>query len=258
MDALASAVQVESPIELSQSPVFEREYPSVYDVLGHSKLDHEAQRELVCKWSVADAQTISGYEVYAADSTGNPHPEAECLPARILLKTDKNTPALAGQEYVAIVRMLHEKRSWVAPLDMQRVSSDSTASAVTAQQVLQVHQHSPQTLKVITADSRYANKIFLAVFVSILTLCVLVRLRSNMALYGPPPKPNPHKPGRHRKHGDKFKLKSALRRTHSDRDETIQILWHPALQASTLVILVRPAYRPLGRYLPYVSLALHH
>jgi hypothetical protein len=224
IDALASAVQVESPIELSQSPAFAREYPSVYDVMGKSKLDHNKLSELVCKWPVEHAQTISGYEVYAADSTGNPRPEAECLPERILLKSDKDTPAVPGQEYAAIVRVLHEKRSWVAPLAIQRVSSESTASAVAAQQVLQVHQHSPHIPKVITADSRYANRVFLAIFVSVLTLCVLVRLRSNMVLYGPPPKPNPHKPGRHGKHGDKFKLKSALRRTHSDQDETIQIL----------------------------------
>ena len=182
IDALASAVQVASPIELSQSPAFERKYASVYDVLGYSKLDHAGLQELVCKWPVEHVQTIWSYEVYAADSTGNPRPEAECLPERILLKSDKDTPAVAGQEYAAIVRVLHEKRSWVAPLNMQRVSSESTASALGAQQVLQVHQHSPQTPKVITADSRYANRVFLAVFVSVLTLCVLVRLRSVKAM----------------------------------------------------------------------------
>ena len=234
IDALASAMQVESPIALSESPAFERKYASVYDVLGESKLDHEALRGLVCKWSVEDAQTISGYEVYAADGTGNPRPEADCLPERILLKSDSATPAVPGQEYACIVRVLHEKRSWVAPLAMQRVSSESTASAVAAQQVVQVHQYSPQTPKVITADSRYANRVFLAVFVGILTLCVLVRLRSNMVLYGAPPKPKPHhksgsprghrSPGRPRKHGAKFKLKSALSRTCSDRDETITML----------------------------------
>lgn len=165
IDALASAAHVESPIALSQSPAFERKYSSVYDVLGKSKLDHDALQELVCKWPVENAQTISGYEVYAADSTGNPRPEADCLPERILLKSDPATPAVPGQEYASIVRVLHEKRSWVAPLDMQRVSSESAASAVAAQHVLQVHQHTLQTPKVIAADSRYTNRVFLAVFV---------------------------------------------------------------------------------------------
>ncbi len=98
IDALASAARVESPIELSTSRAFERKYSSVYDVLSQSKLDHDARQELVCRWPVADAQTLSGYEVYAADSTANPRPEAECLPERILLKSDPNTPAVPGQE----------------------------------------------------------------------------------------------------------------------------------------------------------------
>jgi len=201
IDALAAAVKVESPVGLSESLAFERKYPSVYDALGESQVDHEQLQERMCGWSVDQAQPLAGYEVYAADSTGNPRPEAECLPERILLKSDKDTPAVPGQEYACVVRVLHEQRSWVAPLALQRVPSESTASALAAQQVRAIHQYTPQTLKVITADSRYANRVFLAVFVGLLTLCVLVRLRSNMALYGPPPKPKPHARGRHRKHG---------------------------------------------------------
>ena len=64
IDALASAAHVESPVELSKSPAFERQYPSVYDVLGESKLDSDALRELVYHWPVEHAQSLSGYEVY--------------------------------------------------------------------------------------------------------------------------------------------------------------------------------------------------
>ena len=45
-----------------------------------------------------------------------------------------------------------------------------------------------------------------------------------MALYGSAPKRKPHQRGRPRKHGAKFKLKSAQARTRSDRDETVQVL----------------------------------
>ena len=116
---------------------------------------------------------------------------------------------MPGQEYACIARVLRDKSSWVAPVDLQRVSSESTASAIAAQQVTCLHALSPQIPKVITADSRYANRVFLAVFVGVLTLCVLVRLRNNMALYGPPPKTKPHQLGRPPEHGAKFKLKSA-------------------------------------------------
>ena len=224
IDALAAAVNVESPIALSESPAFKRKYASVYDVLDESALDKEKLDKLLNEQTVAGEETIAGYKIYASDSTGNPRPEADCLPDRILLKSDKDTPAVPGQEYAGIVRVLRGKSSWVAPVDLQRVPSDSTASAMAAQQVKCLHELSPTTPKVITADSRYANRVFLAVFVGLLTLCVLVRLRNNMALYGPPPKPKPHRLGRHRQHGAKFSLKSARWRTHVDREETVHLL----------------------------------
>ena len=224
IDALASAVKVESPIELSESPAFERKYASVYDALSESVLDPDKQRAVLCGWKVEGAQTIAGYEVYASDSSGNPRPEADCLPDRILLKSDSDTPAVPGQEYAGIVRVLHDKSSWVAPLELERVPSNSTASVVAAQQVCSIHKLSRGTAKVITADSRYANRVFLAVFVGILMLCVLVRLRNNMVLYGPAPKRKAHQRGRPRQHGAKFKLKSARWRTCADREETVHLL----------------------------------
>ena len=125
IDALAAAVKVESPIELSESPAFKRKYASVYDVLDENALDHEKLNKLLHEWKVDDAQTIAGYQVYASDSTGNPRPEAECLPDRILLKSDKDTPAVPGQEYAGLVRVLRDKSSWVAPVDLQRVAQES-------------------------------------------------------------------------------------------------------------------------------------
>lgn len=224
VDALASAVKVESPVELSQSPMFERKFASVYDALTQSRLDHEGQHALFCSWQVDGAQTIAGYQVHACDSTNNPRPEAECLPDRVWLKSDSATPAVPGQAYAGIVQVLHERTSWVKPVALQRVPSHSTASALAAQQVFKLHQRSPQTPKVITADSRYANRVFLAVFVGIVMLCALVRLRNNRVLYAPPPKRTTRQRGRPPKHGAKFSLKSARTRTRCDRAQTVQLL----------------------------------
>ena len=49
IDALASAVKVESPVELSQSPAFERKFASVYDALTEGELDHEARHVRWCR-----------------------------------------------------------------------------------------------------------------------------------------------------------------------------------------------------------------
>ena len=195
--------------------MFERKFASVYDALTQSRLDHERQHALFCSWQVDGAQTIAGYQVHACDSTNNPRPEAECLPDRVWLKSDSATPAVPGQAYAGIVQVLHERTSWVKPVALQRVPSHSTASALAAQQVFKLHQRSPQTPKVITADSRYANRVFLAVFVGIVMLCALVRLRNNRVLYAPPPKRTTRQRGRPPKHGAKFSLKSA--HTHALR-----------------------------------------
>ena len=64
---------------------------------------------------------------------------------------------------------------------------------------------------------------FLAVFVGILALCALVRLRNNMVLFAQPPKRKPGQRGRTRKHGAKFSLKSARKRTRCDSEDTVQL-----------------------------------
>jgi len=172
IDALASTTKVDSTIALSESLVFKRKFPSVYDALDEGQLDKGRLAQVLSGWLVEGAQTIAGYEIYSCDSTANPRPDgpapktgraaseghlADCLPERVLLKSDSKTPAVPGQEYAGIVRVLREKSSWVAPFDLQRVPSDSTANAIAAQQVKCLHDLSPQKPKVITADSRYAK-----------------------------------------------------------------------------------------------------
>lgn len=62
---------------------------------------------------------------------------------------------------------------------------------------------------VVVGDSGYAKRVFLAIFVSLPNLHVLVRLACNRVLYGPPPVVRGQRPrGRPKVHGDKFRLKS--------------------------------------------------
>src|SRR3972149_4024269 len=68
-------------------------------------------------------------------------------------------------------------------------------------------------LAVVVADSGYANAVFLAAFVGLTGVCVLVRLANNRVLYGPPPpvERDPltgkrRKRGRPTVHGAKFRL----------------------------------------------------
>ena len=69
IDALTSTPGVESPVELSESPLFRRRFSSVYDVLKWGRIQYDRIRQLLNEVQPEDAETIAGYEVYAMDFT---------------------------------------------------------------------------------------------------------------------------------------------------------------------------------------------
>jgi hypothetical protein len=74
---------------------------------------------------------------------------------------------------------------------------------------------------VVVVDSLYANRFFLAVFLTVQTVVALVRLRRNLTLYEKPePKPAGSR-GAPRKHGPAFKMKQPHR--DPDRTETFPL-----------------------------------
>ena len=219
LDALTQATEVESPVTLSESPAFERDYPSIYDVLGAADLDRAALCQTLYASQPEICKTLAGYEVYATDTTPEERPEAKTLPDRVPLKSQRDAPAVPGHKYSWLVRLVLPGRSWCAPQDVERIPSDTTSNLVATEQVRRLDQQSPQP-KVVVADSGYANGVFLAVFLLVKTVVALVRLRNNQVVYQAP---GPYKgKGRRPVHGPKFKLSAPHHR--ADREETTQLL----------------------------------
>ncbi len=79
VDALTSAPVVESPVGLSESPLFRREFSSIYDFLKSGQILYYILHKVLFRNQPADAETIAGYEVHAVDCTKDPVPEAETL-----------------------------------------------------------------------------------------------------------------------------------------------------------------------------------
>jgi hypothetical protein len=103
------------------------------------------------------------------------------------------------------VRLVQSGTSWVAPEDIERISTATTDTKVASQQVkdLAVRNQRP---KVITADSRYRDKHFLGTFAILENTYALVRLQNNQVLSQEPvPKPKGSR-GAPRKHGADFQL----------------------------------------------------
>jgi hypothetical protein len=220
VDALTVAGHVSSPVALSEETSFRRKFSSVYDGLENGEMNMDDLLALLPHCVPADSETIAGYKVYATDATANEHEQAETLPDRGVLKSNQKEPMRYGHKYSWLVRLLNFGTSWAAPVDVERIATPSTDTQVAATQVIGLHQCDPEP-KVVVADSRYADHLFLGVFRWLQGVYALVRLASNRVLYeNPQPKP-PGKKGRPPKHGKPFHLNKAHRA--ADRTETFTL-----------------------------------
>ena len=216
IDALLLTLDPRSPVELSASPAFRRRFSMVYDALRHGQVDEVAARQLLAAAEPADALTVGGYAVYAADSTPQPRPDAPTVPDRGKVYLTTHDGPVAGHKYSWLGRVIAQGQSWFAPRDVERIATQTTPAAVAAQQVRRLAATlAVGVLAAIVVDSHYATVAFLSVLVGLPQVCVLVRLAHNRVLYGVPPPPVYHPitgkrltRGRPPVHGAKFRLKA--------------------------------------------------
>ena len=180
----------------------------VYDTLSYAVIDLDALLHTLLDYQPTDSETIGGYEVYGLDATKDERPEAETLPERCSLKSQKDEPVVYGHKYW-LVRSVGWGIS-VAPQDTLRIDPELSDSQVGRQQVKELVGRNPKP-KVVVADSLYGNHIFLAIFLRIENSFALVRMRSNNVLYEQPEPRQPGKKGAPQKHGARFKLSSPTR-----------------------------------------------
>ena len=220
IDALTVAGQVSSPVALSEQKPFRRKFESVYDGLGNGEMDIGEILSLLPGCVPEDSETIAGYQVYAVDATPNEHEEAETLPDRSALKSSQSEPLRYGHKYSWVARLIHFGTSWAAPVDVERISTESTDTKLAAVQVQELDLRDPQA-KVIVADSRYQDRQFLGIFEQFQHTFALIRLRSNGVLFEEPKQKPKGSRGAPRKHGRSFKLNDVHRT--ADREETFPL-----------------------------------
>lgn len=207
MDSLSGMSQVESPVTVSESPLFRRQYSSIYDVLKHGEVNLAQVRRALYQNQPTDAETMAGYQVYAVDCTDEPHTAAETLADRTQSKKGRHAPKVIGHRYSWLCRVVSQRPSWCMPQDVERVKSSRTDSEVAAEQVKRLDEQGDQP-KVVTADALYGNGVFLEAVLQATTVDALVRVRRNGTLYAEPPERQPHQRGRPRKHGAPLHLKA--------------------------------------------------
>jgi hypothetical protein len=217
IDALTVAGHVGSPVTLSEQTLFRRTFSMIYDTLRHAVIDFDQLWHTLLDLQPADCETMAGYEVYGLDATKDERPDAETLPERSALKSQKDEPLTYGHKYSWLVRLVKWGTSWAAPQDTLRIDPELSDSQVGSLQVRDLAERNANA-KVVVEDSLYGNHVFLAVFQWIRNTFALVRLRSTNVLYEQPHPRPPGKKGAPQKHGAKFKLSNPSR--PADREES--------------------------------------
>ena len=242
VDALAANTTARSPVELSLSPLFTREYSALYkgikdyravaqtiflEAKKSETVQLEAQIEAIAE--LIPTPKPRKFYLLAADVTPIPRPEAQTLEDRTIIyqpNTIKgNKPINIGHSYSVLTALPPREETgqipWAIPLMVNRVKSSETGKEVGSRQLKQILTQSnlpwSNHWSVVVVDSDYSAKTFLTEQSQHSNLLVVTRVRSNRVFYqSPDPQITPSS-GHPRWYGDKFDLK----------DETT---WHEPME----------------------------
>ena len=200
-DAILLTRNVYSLADLSLSPIFRRKWPSIYEALQDSRPQRQKLMQLYIKQIPAE-----GRPLLAGDHTNWSRPDAVTLQERTYEHSGTsitgNKPITIGQGYSTIAWIPEKSGSWALPLRHERITSAESPIGKAVWQLKQVCKH--LAVRPISVwDSEYGCAPFLLKTASI-PADILVRLRSNLCLWGEPGAYSGK--GCPRKHGDKFKL----------------------------------------------------
>ena len=201
MDAVLVTRSVYSFVELSVSPVFRRQWSSIYEALEDSNPPREELMRLYIKQLPPLEQIIKAW-----DHTAWPRLEARTLRERTYEHQAQPLsgakPVTIGHGYSTIAWIPETQGSWALPLLHERITSFTNPSEKAASQLKQVCQNLPKR-PLSLWDAEYGCASFVNQTADI-AADKLMRSRSNRVLYGAPP---PYTGiGRPRIHGNKFKL----------------------------------------------------
>lgn len=204
MDAVLVSRSVKSFAELSLSPVFRRQWSSLYEALQDSTPPRSKLMELYLE-EIGSPERV----ILAGDHTAWSRVQAVTLRERTYEHQANpmsgSKPVTVGHGYSTIAWIPEWQGSWALPLVHERISSFESPIGKAVEQLRQVCQG--LTVRPLSLwDAEYGCAPFLQQSADI-ACDKLIRLRPNRVLYGPPP-PYSGK-GRPRVHGEKFKLNDA-------------------------------------------------
>jgi len=216
-DALLSESQAQSLPELSLSPFFERQWPSVYEALEDGRINVEQVRALWVKVLLAERAETEPIWI-AVDGSNLTRLDAATSADRTIIHLSNlplvEKPIGIGWTFSTVVLLPEQTSSWTPILDQQRISSEQTAIEVAITQLQALKPLFGNRQVILLADRWYATPEFLHACQE-LGYSVLIRLKSNRKLYRVPVRR--HKLGAPPKDGPLFQGKRP--ETHGEAEE---------------------------------------
>ena len=219
MDAVMTTRNAACLAEFSLSPLFNRQWPSVYEALQDSRPD---RKKLMMLYLQQLEQQVPATEhvLVAIDHTAWGRPEAKTLKDRT---HEYQQGVMIGQGYSTIAWIPEAQGSWALPLLHERISSWSSPIEKAASQLKLVCEQSINPVLAVL-DREYGNASWVLAQADIQADC-LMRVRKNACLWSAPPTYSGR--GRPRKHGQKMRLSDPT--TWLQADNVIEIDEHSQL-----------------------------
>lgn len=232
LDALCSMPNARSVVELTLSPHFTHQYPSIYKAIAAAGWEDIDLPKLIGEYLAPPEER--GYWLFGVDGTPQKRQFAYTLSDRGYVyypnPGGSNQPITIGHEYstVALLPELGPKmaNSWAVPLSTQRASTDDDKELVGAEQVNALLDDPDlpwyEELVVNVGDSMYSKPAYLhAVHQDNPDLVTVAKIRSNRTLYHYLEPPEEKPAHRSKFKGDVFKLPDPD--THTPPDQTLVI-----------------------------------
>jgi hypothetical protein len=200
MDALLLTRKAQSLADLSLSVAFRRQWSSVYEALQDTRPDRFELMKLYIE-QIQASETI----VLSGDHTCWSRPFAKTLQERTYEHSPSQLgghPVTVGYGYSTLAWIPEAEGSWALPLRHERITSWDSPITQAVWQLSSVSSHLPSRA-ISLWDSEYGCAPFVNQTAE-LPVDKLMRLRSNLCLWGEPPAYEGR--GRPKVHGDKFKL----------------------------------------------------
>jgi hypothetical protein len=219
MDAVMTTRNASCLAEFSLSPLFNRQWSSIYEALQDCRPDRKKLMELYQK-QLEQQVPATEHILVALDHTAWGRPDAKTLKDRT---HEYQRGSIVGQGYSTIAWIPEAQGSWALPLLHERISSGSSPILQAASQLKLVCEQSIHPVLAVL-DREYGNATWVLAQADIQADC-LMRVRKNACFWSAPPAYSGR--GRPRKHGQKMRLNDPT--TWFQTDVAIFIDEHPEL-----------------------------